>query len=128
MKKNVLLFASTFPRWETDAITARFVYDLGRELIKYFNVYVLTPHAPGAKRYEEMEGMKVVRFPYFLPLNSQALVDGTGMLSCLRTKKSSILQIPFFIICQYLALKKMVKTYQIDLVNSHWMIPQGLIG
>ncbi|MEC7640695.1 MAG: glycosyltransferase family 4 protein, partial [Nitrospinota bacterium] len=84
MKKNILVFASTFPRWRSDPIAAKFVYDLAQELSKYFHVYVLTPHAPGAEMYEEWEELKIIRFPYFLPLKSQALVDGTGMLSCVR--------------------------------------------
>ena len=127
-KKNVLVFASTFPRWEDDPVTARFVLDLARELTRYFNTFVLPPHTPGSKQLEEWDGLKVIRFPYFYPLSSQALVDGTGMLSCLRQNKLSILQVPSFLYFQMQALKKIVREYHIDVVNSHWMIPQGYIA
>ena len=127
-RKNVLVFASTFPRWRNDPVTARFVFDLSRELTRYFNTFVLTPHTPGSSRFEEWDDLKIIRFPYFYPLNSQALVNGTGMLSCLRQNKLSVLQVPSFIYFQLKALKTVVRNYKIDVVNSHWMIPQGLIA
>ncbi|MFQ5671475.1 MAG: glycosyltransferase [Nitrospinales bacterium] len=125
MKKNVLVFTSTFPRWQSDPVTARFVLDLARELTKYCNTYVLTPHTPGAKKHEEWDGLKIIRFPYFYPLASQALVNGSGMLACLRKNKLSMAQIPAFLLCQLQALRRVVKEFKIDVVNSHWMIPQG---
>ena len=128
MKKNVLVFASTFPRWRSDPIAARFVYDLSKELSEYFNISVLTPHTPESEKYEEWDGLKIIRFPYFFPLKLQALVNGTGMLSCLKNNKLAATQIPFFIICQAVALYKTVKRHKIDVVNSHWMIPQGFIA
>tara|TARA_B100000686_G_scaffold354783_1_gene467196 strand:+ start:2710 stop:3930 length:1221 start_codon:yes stop_codon:yes gene_type:complete len=125
---NVLVFASTFPRWEDDPVTARFVYDLAMELTRHFNTFVLTPHTPGSNRLEEWNGLKVIRFPYFYPLESQALVNGTGMMSCMRKNKLSVLQVPSFLYFQMKALKKIVRDYRIDVVNSHWMIPQGFIA
>ncbi|MFQ5716757.1 MAG: glycosyltransferase [Nitrospinales bacterium] len=125
MKKNALIFTSTFPRWKSDPVAARFVLELAEELTKYCNTYVLTPHTPEAKKYEEWDGLKIIRFPYFYPLNFQALVNGTGMLSCLRKNKFSAAQIPSFFLCQTRALYKAVKEFKIDVVNSHWMIPQG---
>ena len=48
MARNILLFTSTFPRSQDDPLTPRFVYHLGRELLRRHNVHVLAPHAPGA--------------------------------------------------------------------------------
>ena len=126
--KNLLVFASTFPRWEDDPVTARFVFDLARELKRYFNTFVLTPHTANSKKFEEWDGLRIIRFPYFYPANLQVLVNGTGMLSCLRQNRLSILQVPSFLYFQMKALKKIVKDYQIDVVNSHWMLPQGYIA
>jgi len=126
MKKNLLLFTSTFPRWSDDEEIPQFIFELGKELTKYFNVYVLAPHAPGASELEEMDDIKVIRFPYFYPRSSQCLAYGTGILSNIKKHKLAILQIPFFLINQACALKTAIKSYKIDIVNSHWMVPQGL--
>ena len=64
IKKKILVFASTFPRWKNDTIPP-FVYELSKRLTKDFKVYVLAPMYPGAKKYEVMDKMKVHRFNYF---------------------------------------------------------------
>ena len=89
-------------------------------------MYVLAPHAPGALELEEMDDMKVIRYPYFYPRSSQCLAYGTGILSNVRKHKLAIAQVPTFFISQACALKAAIKRYKIDVVNSHWMVPQGL--
>ena len=126
MKKNLLLFTSTFPRWSEDEEMPQFIFELGKELTKYFNVHILAPHAPRSSELEEMDGMIVIRYPYFYPRSSQCLAYGTGILSNIRKHKLAIPQVPTFFISQARALKATVKDYKIDVVNSHWMVPQGL--
>ncbi|MGV7221085.1 MAG: glycosyltransferase [Nitrospinales bacterium] len=126
MKKNLLLFTSTFPRWSSDEEIPQFIFELGKELTKYFNVHVLAPHSPGALELEKMGDMIVIRYPYFCPHSLQCLAYGTGILSNVRKHKLAILQVPSFFISQACALKAAVKHYKIDIVNSHWMVPQGL--
>ena len=127
MKKKLLLFASTFPRWENDTEIPRFVFELGLELQKYFEVYALAPHTPGAAQSETLEGIHVIRFPYFTE-HKQALAYGTGMMASLKSNPWNYLQVPFFLFCQWRALRRTVRKYKIDIVNSHWMIPQGFIA
>jgi len=128
MKKKLLLFASTFPRWENDTEIPRFVIELGVELRKYFEVYALAPHTPGAALSESLEGIQVIRFPYFYPKTKQRLAYGTGMMASLKSNPWNYLQVPFFLFCQWRALRRTVHKYKIDIVNSHWMIPQGFIA
>lgn len=128
MKKKLLLFASTFPRWEDDTEIPRFVLELGIELRRYFDVYALAPHTPGAAKYENLEGIQVIRFPYFFPESQQSLAYGTGMMASLKSNPWAFLQVPSFLFCQWRALRKTVQKYNIDIVNSHWMIPQGFIA
>jgi glycosyltransferase involved in cell wall biosynthesis len=127
VKKKLLLFASTFPRWENDTEIPRFVFELGLELQKYFEVYALAPHTPGAAQSENLEGIHVIRFPYFTE-HKQALAYGTGMMASLKSNPWNYLQVPFFLFCQWRALRRTVRKYKIDIVNSHWMIPQGFIA
>lgn len=128
MNKKLLLFASTFPRWENDTEIPRFVFELGQELRRYFEVYALAPHAPGAAQSENLDGIHVIRFPYFYPEEKQCLAYGTGMLARLKTNPWAYAQVPSFLFCQWLALRRTVRQYGIDVVNSHWMIPQGFIA
>jgi glycosyltransferase involved in cell wall biosynthesis len=127
MKKKLLLFASTFPRWEDDTEIPRFVLELGVELRRYFEVYALAPHTPGAAQSENLEGIQVIRFPYF-PEHKQSLAYGTGMMASLKSNPWNYLQVPFFLFCQWRALRRTIRKYNIDIVNSHWMIPQGFIA
>jgi glycosyltransferase involved in cell wall biosynthesis len=127
MKKKLLLFASTFPRWEDDTEIPRFVFELGVELRRYFEVYALAPHTPGAAKSENLEGIQVIRFPYY-PEEKQRLAYGTGMMSSLKANPWNYLQVPSFLFCQWLALRRTIRNYKIDIVNSHWMIPQGFIA
>nr|NIQ01078.1 glycosyltransferase family 4 protein [Nitrospinaceae bacterium]NIR55118.1 glycosyltransferase family 4 protein [Nitrospinaceae bacterium]NIS85539.1 glycosyltransferase family 4 protein [Nitrospinaceae bacterium]NIT82373.1 glycosyltransferase family 4 protein [Nitrospinaceae bacterium]NIU44586.1 glycosyltransferase family 4 protein [Nitrospinaceae bacterium] len=120
MDTKLLLFASTFPRWENDNEIPRFVYELGLELRRYFQVYALTPHAPGAAKTENLDGIQVIRFPYFIPESWQNLAYGTGMLASLKAHPWSALQIPSFLACQGMALRRVVREYNIDVINSHW--------
>ena len=126
MARNILLFTSTFPRSQDDPLTPRFVYHLGRELLRRHNVHVLAPHAPGAAMEDELDGMRVIRFPYFFPQNCQQLAYGTGMTNNLRQHPSAWLQVPSFFYCQNRALAETVRRFNIEIVNSHWMVPQGL--
>ena len=128
MKKKLLLFASTFPRWENDTEIPRFVLELGVELRRYFDVYALAPHTPGAAKSENMEGIQVIRFPYFFPESKQSLAYGTGMMASLKSNPWAFLQVPSFLLCQWRALHRTVREHNIDIVNNHWMIPQGFIA
>jgi len=69
----------------------------------------------------------VIRFPYF-PEHKQSLAYGTGMLASLKSNPWACAQIPSFLFCQWMALRRTVREYRIDVVNSHWMIPQGFIA
>lgn len=128
MKKKLLLFASTFPRWENDTEIPRFVFELGLELRRYFDVYALTPHTAGAALSENLDGIQVIRFPYFIPQSKQCLAYGTGMMASLKSTPFAYLQVPSFLFCQWRALHRTVQKHKIDIVNSHWMIPQGFIA
>lgn len=47
--KKVLITTSTLPRWEKDT-EPRFVLDFAKALSKKYEVTILTPWAPGAKK------------------------------------------------------------------------------
>src|SRR5438034_378137 len=89
-KKKILVLASTFPRWENDT-TPPFVFELEKRLAHDFDIFVLAPHFPGAKKQEKMEGVSVTRFQYFWPARYQKLCYGGGILP--NIKKNTFLLI-----------------------------------
>lgn len=125
--KKLLISTSTFPKSKDDAVSARFVFDLAKALCRFYDVHVLVPHSAGLLRYEELEGLKIHRFVYFLPARFQILGSGEGMLSDMKCNFLAYLQIPVFLMSQYLATINIVIRNKIDIVNTHWIVPQGFI-
>lgn len=125
-KRKVLVLTSTFPRWKNDA-TPPFVYELSKRLAKYFEIYVLAPHFPGAKLYEETDNLKIYRFRYFWPERWEKFCYRGGIIPNLRENRLLMLQIPFLFLSAILAIHRIVENEKINLIHAHWVIPGGLI-
>lgn len=126
--KRLLVFTSTFPRWKDDSVPADFVYCLAKEMTQHFSTFVLAPHDSTAKTEESMDSITVFRFPYFLPRKQEILANGKGMLANIRQSLLGKIQVPFLIVAEIFAFAKCVRNNKIDVVNSHWLVPQGLIA
>lgn len=124
-RRTILVFASTFPRWKDDT-NPPFVYELSKRLTNEFDVHVLAPAYPGTKNYEVMDKMKVHRFHYFFP-KYEKLAGSGGILPTLKKNKWFYFQVPFFMISEFFALKRLVKKIKPDVIHAHWIIPQGFI-
>lgn len=123
-KLRVLVLATTFPRWPNDN-EPRFVFDLTKKLAEKVSVWALVPHAPGAKTCEEIDGVRIIRFPYFLPKSLQALCYEGGILPKLKKSWPARLQVPFFLFAQLFYIWRTVRRYKINFIHCHWIIPQG---
>lgn len=104
----------------------RFVYDLADALGRYAHVVVLAPDAPGAKRRERMGSVDVRRFRYFLPASLQRLALGRGMPDNLGRSWLARFQVPWFLLRQTMETRRLVDEERIDVINAHWLLPQGL--
>lgn len=122
---RVLLTTSTFPMDREDKVSARFVLDLARHLSAHVKVVVLAPAGPGTRRRELWDGVTVYRFPYWLPAGAQRLAAGEGMVATMRASWFARMQAPFFVASQWAMLPGIVRKERIDLVNPHWIVPQG---
>lgn len=125
-KKKILIFTSTFPRWQNDT-DPPFVFELARRLTTRFEVHVLAPAYPGAKDAELMEDIHVRRFHYFIPF-WEKLAGGIGMLPTLKSTPLYYFQVPFFLAGACLALRRMIRQIHPDILHAHWVIPQGLVA
>ncbi len=125
MKPNLLVLASTFPGNPNDG-TPAFVLDLARREAMRFNVTVLTPRVRGAAPQEVIDGVAVVRYPYFFkPL--EALADG-AILDNLKARRSLWLQVPALMFGLARALRRQVRLLKPAAIHAHWVIPQGLVA
>ena len=106
-----------------------FVTELS-ELIskKGFKVSVLAPHNYNLKFSENINGIQVFRFPYFFPLKYQKLAYGPGILDNIKKSYLAKIQVPLFLLSELFFTMKIVKRDKIDIIHSHWLLPQGLIG
>lgn len=124
---NILVLTTTFPRWNDDT-TPTFVYELSKRLrTEKIRIIILAPHHEGAKFYEEMEGLKVYRFPYFYPLKYQRLCYNGGMLPNFKKSHLAKVELPLLIIANIYYVFKIIKKEKIDLIHAHWIIPSGFV-
>ncbi|ALO35964.1 hypothetical protein CMT41_15460 [Colwellia sp. MT41] len=123
-KKNLLVLASTYPRWLGDHEPG-FVHELAKRLTDTFNVIIICPHADGAEEHETLEGVSVFRYHY-APKGFESLVNDGGIVSNLKKSPWKLLLLPLFFVAQLLLIRKVIKQKSIDVVHAHWLIPQGL--
>jgi glycosyltransferase involved in cell wall biosynthesis len=127
-KETLLIFTSTFPRWLGDKTPADFVYCLAKEMNQFYKTHVLAPHDPGAATQENMESISVFRFPFFWPKSKQILANGKGMLANMRQHQLAKIQVPFLMLAGTFAFIRTLRKTKASIVNSHWLVPQGLIS
>lgn len=123
-QKNLVVMTSTFPRWHEDT-TPSFVFDLAVRLTKDYHVIVLAPHAKGAKRYEIMSGIEVIRYRYFFDWG-EVLAYNNGILGNLKKNPLTYLAIPLMLISQIISLITLLRSKNIDVIHAHWSIPNGI--
>ena len=113
---RVLVLATTFPRWEGDREPA-FVFELCRQMAKNVSLWVLVPDAPNAKSYEKIDGVRIIRFPYFFPRSIQTLCYGGGILPKLKSNWLARLQLPFFLVAQFFFLWTTARRNKINFIR-----------
>jgi hypothetical protein len=92
---RILMLGTSFPRHRGSGI-GKFVFELARALSAKNEVEFLTANFPGGKHYEEMDGVAVHRFKYFLPGKLQRLTYPGGLPDQLKVSWLARLQLPLF--------------------------------
>lgn len=123
-KAKLLVTASTFPRWRGDT-EPRFVLDLCMHLTDDFDVTVLVPAAPGAKKREVFRGVKIIRYHYFPIHRWETLCYPGAVVPRIREKKYRVLLLPFLLLSFSFHLCHLLPKF--DIVHAHWLLPQGVI-
>lgn len=87
---------------------------------------MLAPHSKGARRFEELDGVEVSRFRYASDSLERLAYEG-GILSNLSAARWKWMLVPFFLLAQLLAFRRVCRTQQVAVVHAHWLVPQGLV-
>ena len=129
-RPRLLVLASTFPAMRGDG-TPGFVRDLAGVEATEFDTVVLVPRVPGAPRAELADDggggrFRIVRFSYF-PRRFEDLADG-AIIENLRAKPVRLIQVPCFLLCEALALRRLLRTHRPDVLHVHWIVPQGVVA
>ena len=123
------LLTPGYPRYKGDDSSVKdYLHDLGKELTKRrIEVHVIAPHAKGIEKEEVMDGVYIHRFQYFYPSSFQTLAYTVGIPEKIKTIEGKI-QVPFFFLSQLFNTIKLIRKEKIDVINSHWLLPMGLVG
>ncbi len=89
---------------------------------------MLSPHHKGAQLREELDGLKVQRFPYFLPKKHQRLCYDGGILPNLKASHLARIQLPLLLWSELYNTIRAARQGRVDLIHAHWMVPSGLVG
>ena len=118
---KVCMAATSFPRWPGDGQGA-FVWGSAQALQrKGVAVQVVALHAPGAKEWEEIEGIQVFRPRYWWPEAGELLrKDGGGLPITLRKYPLARLQLLPFLARHSAALAHCAR--EADVIHAHWTL------
>ncbi len=121
---KILVTTSSYPAAArgTDGL---FVEELAKRLANDFDIHILAPYSHDAQREETRFRLKIKRYKYWL--GKRLLCDGETMAN-LNNCKWMCLQILPLLICQFMAVKKMIRQYGIDTIHAHWLIAQALVA
>ncbi len=124
MKKKVLVFTSSFPRWDGDS-SGHFVRNLSERLGDRFDVTVLAPHFPGSRKKQVFSNITVYRYRYFPFEKAEILAGENGILPSLKMNRFLILLVPFFLVAGFFHLLLAARKNKPDIIHAHWLFPQG---
>ncbi len=121
----LVILASTYPARTGDG-TPSFVRDLAASLSEQFSPHVIVPAVPGGAPSEAADGISVTRYRFF-PRRWEDLASG-AILENVRSKRSRMLQVPFFMAAQWFAVRRAVRRDHPAVIHAHWIIPQGVVA
>lgn len=122
-RPRLLILASTFPAITGDG-TPGFVADLANRQARVFDTLVLVPRVGAAPVEEERDGYRIRRFAYF-PRRWEDLAEG-AILENLRGHPTRLLQVPFLLAAEAVAVRRAIREFDPDVLHVHWIIPQGI--
>lgn len=124
---NVVVLTHTCPRFKGDQAAA-FMKGLGNSFVGAdMNTWMLTPwdaeFAPDKERQ-----YRLVTYKYVWPDSLSTIGYSRTQKNDMGLKFQTILLAPFMFISGIFNLWRLVKREKIDVINAHWIVPNGFIG
>ncbi|UUX91810.1 glycosyltransferase [Methanoplanus endosymbiosus] len=127
MTIKILIISSNYPRVHNETM-GWFLHEIPKRLDKdQYTIYSLTPHCHKCRRIDFFDGVEIHRFRYFIP-SLQRLAYGSGIAGNFHTDHLAKIQVPLFLISEVLSALKLCKDKKIQIIHTHWLLPQGLAG
>lgn len=125
---KICILTHTFPRFDED-IAAPFMDGVASGMVKNDNnVFVLAPFSPRFARGAKKKKYKLLTYKY-APFNSWHKLGYSETLTDDKSLKlSGYLLSPLMFICGIISLYRLVKKEKIDIINAHWILPNGFIA
>ena len=125
---KICILTHTFPRFEKD-VAAPFMDGVATGMVENKNeVIVLTPFSSKFSKFLKSKKYKLVLYKY-APFKSWHKLGYSETLTDDKTLKfTNLLLSPFMFTFGILALYKLVKKEKIDIINAHWILPNGFIA
>ena len=121
---KVCLVASSYPRFPGD-IAGVFVHSLARAISDLgHSVRVLAPYDPRVRPLEDTK-VSVTHFRYLPVSGWHAMGYGQNLTNDRSLRKTAYFQIPFYLTLGSLALARLAREEKFDLINAHWVVPNG---
>ncbi len=123
---RICLVTTSYPRFEQDG-NARFVRSIAEaQAALGHEVHVLAPYTVEARPYDSP--VHLHWFRYVLPAQLGVMGHAHALENDRHVRLSAWLQSPLFASALMIALQRIVKRWQIDLVHAHWVVPAGFLS
>lgn len=125
---KVCVLTHTFPRHKKDFV-APFMDGVASGIQAAGNeVFVLIPWTPGFKRKKTDQKYKIITYKYIFPDRLHKLGFSQTLTNDMGLKPIMWLLAPLMYFFGFLALLTLVEREKIDIVNAHWILPNGFIA
>lgn len=124
---KICILTHTFPRFNGDKISSIFMAEVAQSLVDAGNeVWVLTPFTPVYRPFKT--NYRLVTYKYIFPDFLHKLGYSETLSNDLKLPIIMWFLSPFMYLFGFLALLKLVITEKIDIINAHWVLPNGFIA
>lgn len=127
---KIVVVSHAYPRRKNDW-SANFIEDLCLSYIKLgHEVILFIPATPRwTRKDDDLGGVRVVRFNYCPVHKWQVFGYGSAMTNDLKPSISHVLLLPLLIISGIFCLLRFLKKERsVDLIHSHWAVPNSIIA
>ncbi len=127
MSKNLLFLTQTYPRFDGDT-AGPFIRELARALVRTGDrLTVLLPHAEEVRSEWDDDGVRVRSFRY-APERFEVVGYGRSLDADEAIKGLPKAMAPVYAAGALRALSKELSREKYDLMQMHWIVPNGMVG